>query len=261
MEWAAGGVGPYGEPETFRPRVGAGLVPARRGNPGDTEAPGESVPPGGVPRGALPSWAFPLGWVSGGEEIAIFPSRGSFLFGSFSLDKQRERISSPRVFAKASGNPKSYRAGDRKGRPYGIAETRACPRANQGVGPYGMRYVLIQLRTPYSELRIVKGVGPYDITVRSCIIPNSEPPSGTNPLRALRAHLPLLRGGYAASDQCAYPSRYAQFRTPNSEFRTVKGVGPYHALRKKRALTFVRALFCCVRGITPSWPWPGQPGS
>ena len=130
-----------------------------------------------------------------------------------------------------------------------------------GVGPYGMRYVLIQLRTPYSELRIVKGVGPYDITVRSCIIPNSDPPSGTNPLRALRAHLPLLRGGYAASDQCAYPSRYAQFRTPNSEFRTVKGVGPYHALRKKRALTFVRALFCCVRGITPSWPWPGQPGS
>ena len=109
---------PYGELEPFRPHVGAGLVPARRGNLGDTETPGESVPPGGVPRGALPSWAFELGWVSGGEEIAIFPSRGSFLFGSFSLDKQRERISSLLAFAEAAGEPRSYRAGGDQPRPY-----------------------------------------------------------------------------------------------------------------------------------------------
>ena len=34
----------YGEPETFRLCVGAGLVPARRKNLGDAEPPGESVP-------------------------------------------------------------------------------------------------------------------------------------------------------------------------------------------------------------------------
>ena len=77
---------------------------------------GECVPPGGVPRGDRPSWAFPLGWVSGGEEIAIFPSRVSFLFASFSLDKQRERISVLlRVFARGIRKRRSYRAGDRKG--------------------------------------------------------------------------------------------------------------------------------------------------
>ncbi len=41
---------------------------------------------GGDPRGDRPSWAFELGWVSGGEENAIFPSRVSFLFGTFSIN-------------------------------------------------------------------------------------------------------------------------------------------------------------------------------
>ena len=89
----ARGRAPTAQPEIFRPHVGAGLVPARREGLKDTDPPGECVRPGGVPRGERPSWAFELGWVSGGEENAIFPSRGSFLFGSFSLDKQRERIS------------------------------------------------------------------------------------------------------------------------------------------------------------------------
>ncbi len=73
------------------------------------------LPPGGVPRGDRPSWAFQIGWVSGGEEIAIFPSRVSFLFGSFSLGKQRERIPSLFAFAEAHRE-----AQDRTARVYRI---------------------------------------------------------------------------------------------------------------------------------------------
>ena len=111
--------------QPFRPHVGAGLVPARRGDLGDAASPGECVPPGGVPRGDRPSWAFPLGWVSGGEEIAIFPSRVSFLFASFSLDKQRERISvSPRIRRRAQETKAVPR-----GRPQGRSEAEGAPTA------------------------------------------------------------------------------------------------------------------------------------
>ena len=105
-------VGPHaGADGTFGYGVGAGLVPARRGGPKNTAPPGESVRPGGVPRGDRPSWAFELGWVSGGEEIAIFPSRVSFLFGSFSLDKQRERSSVSAQSPKRTAKPRAVPRG------------------------------------------------------------------------------------------------------------------------------------------------------
>ena len=100
---------------------------------------GESGPPGGDPRGDRPSWAFQLGWVSGGEENAIFPSRVSFLFGSFSLDKQRERMSSPYAFAEGINNPRPYRAGDRKGEAKRRAPLRHEQNSRMSTGRRGCR--------------------------------------------------------------------------------------------------------------------------
>ena len=139
-----------------------GACPVRRWNPENIDPPGESVRPGGDPRGDRPSWAFQLGWVSGGEETAIFPSRVSFLFGSFSLDKQRERSSvPPRVFAKAPGKSRPYRAGGGKPRPYELnARFRSIETGRRGAGRRGRRPLRhngtflhnSELRTPNSEL-------------------------------------------------------------------------------------------------------------
>ena len=59
--------------------------------------------------------------------------------------------------------------------PYGLNEMRAYRRGVEDAVPYGLRGTfLIQFRIPNSEFRIAGASGPYGITVRSCIIPDSE---------------------------------------------------------------------------------------
>ena len=205
--------------------VGATLVVARRGNRKDTEPLGESVPPGGDPRGDRPSWAFPLGWVSGGEEIAIFPSRGSFLFGPFSLDKQRERRSSLSAFAEGIRKPRLYRTGGVKPRPYDRTETRACLRAaglralRVGGGPYGATGTfLVKFRTPNSELRIDRGRRP--LRQNGTFLHHSElrtaqrqqsPPSASRPPPLAKGRLCCVRPMRLSFTMRSIPN----LRTPN----------------------------------------------
>ena len=159
--------------------------------------PGECVPPGGDPRGDRPSWAFQIGWVSGGEEIAIFPSRVSFLFGSFSLDKQRERIPSL-AFTEGICKPRPYRAGGGKPRPYELKERfRSIKTGRQGCRPLRHDRNALHVRMPGHGL----GVGPCG-------------------RRKPGQYESTYRPGLYSEHWAISPAHSStHFRTPNSEFR------------------------------------------
>ena len=146
-----------GEHGAGNPRVGAGLVPARWGDPEDTEAPGESVRPGVIQEGGAPLGRFHYGGSREGKKSQSSPSRVSFLFASFSLDKQRERTSVPPRIRRSASRNQGHTA-------------RATARAKRSGGrPYGLNGTFLnKFRTPNSELRIAlraaEGVGPYGVT-------------------------------------------------------------------------------------------------
>ena len=118
----------------------------------------------------------------------------------------------------------------RYGSARGICISRVPPPGGGQPRPYGIR---VRFRSiPNSEFRTARVVRPLRGKGRFHGSPFGKgscreategisrvSPGGSNPLRAFRAHLPLLRGGSAASGRCAYPSRCAQFRIPHSEFR------------------------------------------
>ena len=67
--------------QPFRSPAGAGLVPARRGDLGDTESPGECVPPGGDPFSLALLDSSPRGGANGRPPLRVtgslpFPCRG-----------------------------------------------------------------------------------------------------------------------------------------------------------------------------------------